>query len=161
MRRVPLVLQHETRLERGSRHRLEIKKRCFYLLTEGDIRCKRCGIEDIDVLTIDHVYDDGADDRKQHKSTIQLQYAIINGGKDRRRYQVLCANCNLKKAVQSHRDGALRKRPFTPRFTLHEMMSVKGQTYRKASEELGCGVSTYTRHLLHFGLDSSAHDGLD
>lgn len=57
-------------------------------------RCEWCGIQDLRVLTIDHVNNDGARDRKENGATSQILYRrlILQGfplG-----YRVLCRNCN-------------------------------------------------------------------
>ena len=57
-------------------------------------KCKHCGEKDPRVLQIDHVYGDGAKERREGLTRMQL-YRNIE--KDTRRYQLLCANCNWKK----------------------------------------------------------------
>ena len=57
-------------------------------------KCKHCGEKDTRVLQIDHVYGDGAQERREGLSRMQL-YRNIE--KETKRYQLLCANCNWKK----------------------------------------------------------------
>jgi len=57
-------------------------------------KCKHCGEKDSRVLQIDHVYGDGAEERREGLSRTQL-YRNIE--KSTKRYQLLCANCNWKK----------------------------------------------------------------
>jgi hypothetical protein len=61
-----------------------------------------CGVSDVDVLTIDHIYDDGAADRKRWRGP-GFHYAIRRGDVDIRRLQLLCANHNLKKQIERER----------------------------------------------------------
>ena len=57
-------------------------------------KCKHCGEKDTRVLQIDHVYGDGAEERRGGLSRMQLYRNVVNNTK---RYQLLCANCNWKK----------------------------------------------------------------
>ena len=57
-------------------------------------KCKHCGEKDSRVLQIDHVYGDGAQERREGLTRMQL-YRNIE--KNTKRYQLLCANCNWKK----------------------------------------------------------------
>lgn len=58
--------------------------------------CAVCGITDRDVLQIDHVNNDGAEERRKTRSKTTLVNKIIKAGFSDR-YQLLCANCNWKK----------------------------------------------------------------
>ncbi len=58
-------------------------------------KCKFCGIDDIDVLAIDHVLNDGATERKF--ITLEQMYKKILKENFPNNYQVLCYNCNIKK----------------------------------------------------------------
>ena len=57
-------------------------------------KCKHCGEKDTRVLQIDHVYGDGAQERRNGLTRMQLYRNIERNTK---RYQLLCANCNWKK----------------------------------------------------------------
>lgn len=58
--------------------------------------CAHCGEDDPIVLTIDHIKDDGADERRQYGS-MELCRKILKGAVDKARYQLLCCNCNWRK----------------------------------------------------------------
>jgi hypothetical protein len=61
-------------------------------------KCLSCGITDLEVLTIDHVNDDGVFDRQKwwdNSGRAIYQYLIENNFPEG--YQVLCRNCNWKK----------------------------------------------------------------
>lgn len=63
-------------------------------------KCFRCGFEDKRALQIDHVFSDGAKDRKRFKNPYQL-YKIVLKDKSNR-YQLLCANCNWIKRYENN-----------------------------------------------------------
>lgn len=59
-----------------------------------------CGIEDIDVLTLDHINNDGAKDRKQGvRKTGKSWYRNLRKRGYPEGYQTLCANHQLKKEI--------------------------------------------------------------
>src|SRR6267142_1842586 len=63
----------------------------------GGCKCRRCGIKDIDVLCIDHIKDNG----KAHRITMNASklYGWLKKHGFPPGFQVLCANCNLKKEI--------------------------------------------------------------
>jgi hypothetical protein len=66
-------------------------------------KCKRCGFSDKRALQIDHVYGDGAEERRQYgPRTIEVICEKIIGGEGNGRYQLLCANCNCIKRVENN-----------------------------------------------------------
>lgn len=73
------------------------KKAACYSMLGGS--CVRCSADDHDVLVIDHVHDDGQEERGSGKSLIRIRNRILETGNEDGRYQLLCFNCNLKKAV--------------------------------------------------------------
>lgn len=68
--------------------------------SNGSPMCVRCRIDDIDILTIDHINDGG----NKHRKAISYDRGGLAFYKWLRRegfpegYQVLCYNCNMKKA---------------------------------------------------------------
>jgi len=58
--------------------------------------CKKCSYDDLRALHIDHVYGDGASERKRQK---QVYKAIALRTTSLNRYQLLCANCNWIKRI--------------------------------------------------------------
>jgi hypothetical protein len=60
---------------------------------------------DIDVLSLDHVNEDGWGNRIPH----QKQWRQALEDKDESRWQTLCRNCNWKKNVEFKRAKALKK----------------------------------------------------
>lgn len=71
-------------------------------------KCAHCGTDDLEVLTIDHINNDGA----EHRRSIKLPagtafYYWLRNNSYPKGFQVLCRNCNYKKLLQHRRD--LRK----------------------------------------------------
>jgi hypothetical protein len=62
-------------------------------------KCTCCGETTPQFLTIDHINNDGAADRKQNgkKSGTKLYRWLIQNGFPRDNYQLLCYNCNCSK----------------------------------------------------------------
>lgn len=67
------------------------------VLTNGEGTCRDCGQGDLDVLTFDHIENNGKEHRKDVPTSKFLWWLIKNDYPDG--FQVLCANCNLKKEV--------------------------------------------------------------
>jgi len=65
-------------------------------------QCKKCGFSDRRALQIDHVFGDGADERREFgpRCAGVIYKRILDG--ERERYQILCANCNQIKKVENH-----------------------------------------------------------
>ncbi len=81
--------------EKAQRRWRENRRRLRREATEAlGGRCVHCGLDDFRCLQIDHVNDDGYDDRKRDGSTWyqKMVRRIIAG--DTAPYQLLCANCN-------------------------------------------------------------------
>ena len=68
------------------------------------LKCKRCDIDDVRVLTIDHINNDGSDERKK-VSDIAYYIKILGMEKNdiKKQYRVLCRNCNWIKRLESGR----------------------------------------------------------
>lgn len=60
-----------------------------------ELKCEKCGIDDIRLLTIDHINNDGYQERK-NKTAYQIYKKIVEMplSAARKKYQVLCRNCN-------------------------------------------------------------------
>lgn len=84
---------------KGKLYRRELKQK---VLERYGKACVFCGYEDIRALQIDHINDNGADERKllggQNVSGWRFyQYLVANGLPNG--YQTLCANCNMIKQL--------------------------------------------------------------
>lgn len=72
-------------------------------------KCKCCGEKEIEFLTIDHVLEDGARHRKRLKlGGGSIHRYIRDHNYPKRRFQILCANCNMSKRIG--RGGCIHKR---------------------------------------------------
>ena len=60
-------------------------------------QCVRCGITDLDVLCIDHINGGGGKHRRNINTGLTSWLKLHNYPDG---YQILCANCNLKKRIQ-------------------------------------------------------------
>jgi hypothetical protein len=70
-----------------------LKRNAFSIF--GRIACE-CGIDDIDMLSIDHINEDGYLGRPEGLGGA-LYLSIVRGVVDISRFQILCMNCNIKK----------------------------------------------------------------
>lgn len=62
-----------------------------------------CGIENIEFLTIDHINNDGKNDRKIWQNKVANIHTWLKKNKYPPGYQILCGNCNLKKEIERRR----------------------------------------------------------
>lgn len=62
--------------------------------------CCQCGFTDRRALHIDHVNGDGSQDRKKHRTALQMVRWIIRNHFPSG-YQILCANCNCIKMFEN------------------------------------------------------------
>lgn len=96
-------------------YRDRLKREIFLHYGDGKIECKRCGIEDIDVLCLDHINNDGAMRRKEMRiagrgSRGLNTYEVLKREGRPTGIQILCANCNLKKEIELKREKRLKNR---------------------------------------------------
>lgn len=73
---------------------------------EGKPQCVHCGYSDLRALCIDHIEDNGAEERRKLKDKTFAgrnfyKYLISNNYPEG--YQTLCANCNLIKEIERRR----------------------------------------------------------
>ena len=74
----------------------------------GDMCCRMCGFDDVRALTIDHIDNNGADERRRlfgdRLSAGTTFYRWLRKNNFPTGYQVLCMNCNWIKKVE-HQNG--------------------------------------------------------
>lgn len=92
----------EAMRKRGRKERKEVKIQIMKLCGRGKTACLKCGIDDIDVLTIDHINGRIGESRKtidKNKSHYgySLWKKILKGQLNKAEYQTLCMNCNWKR----------------------------------------------------------------
>lgn len=100
--------KHGERLrERTRAYYRQNKDKCLDIKTRARIdaikklgpACVTCGYDkDIRAIQIDHIKNDGVDDRRERGNYAIFKGIQIHGGQGR--YQVLCANCNWIKQVE-------------------------------------------------------------
>jgi len=77
----------------------------------GTPLCAHCSITDIDILSIDHINNDGAKHRKLigqvRTAGASIYYWLKRNGYPKG-FQVLCYNCNMKKEIQRRKVERLR-----------------------------------------------------
>lgn len=61
----------------------------------GTPYCVGCGVENLEVLTLDHIEENGAEHRRNEAMASTASWVVLNGLPDG--YQVLCWNCNNAK----------------------------------------------------------------
>lgn len=83
-----------------TKHRRKLR---IQTLIEYGGKCVRCSIDDMDVLDIDHIYNDGAKDRKKNLFAYNLYRELKKQGYPKDRHQILCKNCNWKKEIERRR----------------------------------------------------------
>jgi len=95
---------HKSRaLQNNTRH--SIRSKCFDTLGG---KCLKCEITDYDVLCVDHIEDDGKQERESGVASITIWRKVIRSSNPGR-YQLLCFNCNLRKSILRDRIGTLTK----------------------------------------------------
>lgn len=89
--------QRETRI----RNNHKCREKLFEIL--GRV-CKQCGFADTRALQVDHIYGDGAYERK-HKMG-HSRYSLLKRVRENpERHQMLCANCNWIKRIENNEQG--------------------------------------------------------
>ena len=86
----------------NRRYKWEIKKEVLTYYGNGTLACVYCGYTDIRALTLDHINNNGAQERKSRK---ELEWGGVPFYRWLRRnsypkgYQTLCMNCQVIKKV--------------------------------------------------------------
>lgn len=93
-----------------SKYSQAIKKESFSIYCNGSIHCNKCSESDLDVLTIDHINGNGS----IHRKTIRVRsgsgfYKWLKRNKYPDGFQVLCFNCNMKKAFEHKRNDKTKE----------------------------------------------------
>jgi hypothetical protein len=117
-----------TRAAYGRVHRMEIK---IIVLSHygkgGKLQCcwPDCEVNDIDVLTIDHINNQGAKRRRQGQRSGDVLYRQLKRKKYPKGYQTLCMNHQYKKEIVRVRKNSIMKygvwkRKFKTRYSNNE-----------------------------------------
>jgi 5-methylcytosine-specific restriction endonuclease McrA len=57
-------------------------------------KCADCGEDDIRMLEIDHIFNDGSEHKKLRRSPASRNRDVLSGTYDASRLQILCGNCH-------------------------------------------------------------------
>ena len=101
--------KREQRLIYARAHNLEVKAEVLtHYGWDGTLRCcwDGCSVNDVDMLTLDHTADDGAQKRASGEGNGQGLYKKLRKLNFPAGYQTLCANHQLKKEVERRRSKA-------------------------------------------------------
>lgn len=75
-----------------------------------ELDCKMCGIDDIRVLVIDHIKNDGCEERKKMSySTFYRKILKMSAEEIAEKYQILCRNCNWIRRLEDVEQKLKRK----------------------------------------------------
>lgn len=100
-------MRHPERVRaRSTARRVLDKDAVINMYTAGEGTCRMCGQGDIDVLCIDHIHDDGNVERCHTRGGGRFGWKLYRWLMESNYptgYQVLCANCNLKKEIVRRR----------------------------------------------------------
>lgn len=149
-RNLPHVKLHETKLRHAIKHitnakyrARDIEKRKYYINFLGS-KCITCGEHQIEFLNIDHVNNDGAEERKKFKTT-NILYILSKKTEleIKERYQLLCYNCNWIKYMDSLKLNNSRN-SFLARKNALELKNIILEKYGGSCN--CCGI-TYSRIL--------------
>ena len=83
-------------LMRNSNKRMAEKLRAKMIDAYGQ-KCTCCGENEVLFLELDHINNDGAEDRKKNGTGVKLLLRLEKRGWPKKDYQLLCSNCNQGK----------------------------------------------------------------
>jgi len=111
--------QQRTPEQKRAKQNKKVERRKLTVLThygpQGTLGCcwEGCSVTNIDMLTLDHLNDDGAEQRralgKGKRVSNNRVYAWIKSNNYPEGFQTLCANHQLKKEMLKHREAKLKK----------------------------------------------------
>ena len=73
------------------------------MIKEYGGKCCHCGISDVDVLDIDHIHNNGAEQRRDGLYGYNLYRLLKKNNWPKDNFQLLCKNCNWKKELNRRR----------------------------------------------------------
>jgi len=90
------------RLKTSLESRQKLKKEVLQRYSP-ELKCKKCGFDDIDCLEIDHINNDGSEHRKQNNIVGPRILRWLKKNDYPKGFQILCRNCNWKKHLTNIR----------------------------------------------------------
>lgn len=86
--------------EQSKKYQQKNKEIVYNHYSHGVIQCACCGEKEIDFLSLDHIYNNGAEHRKKSRTTTLVCWAIKNNFPPI--FQLLCMNCNFSKGKKGN-----------------------------------------------------------
>lgn len=140
------TLCDQCRMKSNLRSKLYAHKVKMLAVSKLGGRCVCCGIDNLDILSIDHVNNNGAQHRNKLKYGGLSVYNSILRGHTEYALQIMCLNCNLSKLVCGDRCehvGGSRPPPATRQATYRS--KTKAMVYGKyGSACVNCGITNDT-----------------
>ena len=87
---------NENSHKKAKEYRKNLRRQVINHYSNGENKCKHCGLTDLPNLTIDHINGGGTEHRKKVGSGTKFYRWLIKNSFPEG-YQVLCFGCNLKK----------------------------------------------------------------
>lgn len=98
-------LRHKELNASRRRYIRNARKKLMKFLCNGNIKCNVCEINDIQVLTFDHIHNNGKDDREYFANSDKMVlYYVQHPEEAKKELQVLCRNCNWIKRLERRTD---------------------------------------------------------
>lgn len=85
--------------KKSREYRLRVKKMVFYHYGEGDPHCVICDERDLAKLTIEHINDNGHNERKITGSGSNFYTWLKKNNFPDNGYEIRCFSCNLGKRI--------------------------------------------------------------
>lgn len=80
----------------------EIRQQVIQFYSDSTMKCRNCDIDDIDVLTVDHINGDGIKHRKKIATKLYIWLCNNNFPSG---FRILCRNCNWKENLRLRHDN--------------------------------------------------------
>jgi hypothetical protein len=88
----------------SKKYRTGLKVNALKAYSDNEVECACCGEKEIDFLCLDHIDNNGSQERKEKNyglGTSFLKWLKVNNYPKNLRLQVLCFNCNMSKRIQN------------------------------------------------------------
>jgi hypothetical protein len=85
----------------SKKYRDKLKLDALKAYSNNDVKCACCGEREIDFLCLDHINDNGSEERKNNKYGLAgiFKWLKKNNYPKDAGLQVLCSNCNMSKRI--------------------------------------------------------------
>ena len=125
---------------------LLLKTKVLTHYSNGKLRCVKCGVNNINVLTLDHIDNNGSDD-KLSRSGNGL-YRKLKASSYPIGYQTLCMNCNMEKEIQRKTNTIPHKVVLScriPETLYHQLLSI--------AKDSNITINDYAKQTLQEAVD--------